>query len=89
MGVESAVESAIDKIFVYVKIIFTFVLKFNQYNKFMKVRFLTLFMFMLGWCFTPLMAQTLSVKGTVTDENKVPLPGVSVFNKKHYTRGKY
>lgn len=52
----------------------------------MKVKFLTLFVFVLGWCFTPLIAQTLSVKGTVTDENKVPLPGVTVLVK-NTTRG--
>lgn len=52
----------------------------------MKEKFLTLFVFVLGWCFTPLIAQTLSVKGTVTDENKVPLPGVTVLVK-NTTRG--
>lgn len=52
----------------------------------MKVKFLTLFVFVLGWCFTPLIAQTLSVKGTVTDEDKVPLPGVTVLVK-NTTRG--
>lgn len=52
----------------------------------MKEKFLTLLVFVLGWCFTPLIAQTLSVKGTVTDENKVPLPGVTVLVK-NTTRG--
>lgn len=52
----------------------------------MKIKFLTLFVFVLGWCLTPLIAQTLSVSGTVTDENKVPLPGVSVMIK-NTTRG--
>ncbi|WP_172917968.1 SusC/RagA family TonB-linked outer membrane protein [Capnocytophaga canis] len=51
----------------------------------MKFKILTLFTFVFSWCLT-LSAQTVSVKGTVTDENKVPLPGVSVFIK-NTTRG--
>ena len=52
----------------------------------MKLKILTLFVFVLGWCFSPLIAQSLSVKGVVTDGNKVPLPGVSVLVK-NTTRG--
>ncbi|MDO5105000.1 carboxypeptidase-like regulatory domain-containing protein [Capnocytophaga sp.] len=51
----------------------------------MKVKILTLFLFVFGCC-TSLLAQTVSVKGTVTDENKVPLPGVNVLVK-NTTRG--
>lgn len=47
----------------------------------MKVKILTLFMFVLGWCFSPLLAQTVSVKGVVTDESKIPLAGVSISIK--------
>lgn len=38
-------------------------------------------MFVLGWCFSPLLAQTVSVKGVVTDESKIPLAGVSISIK--------
>ncbi|WP_392447518.1 carboxypeptidase-like regulatory domain-containing protein [Capnocytophaga canis] len=51
----------------------------------MKLKILTLFAFVFSWCLT-LSAQTVSVKGTVTDESKVPLPGVSVLIK-NTTRG--
>ncbi|WP_232745180.1 carboxypeptidase-like regulatory domain-containing protein [Capnocytophaga sp. H4358] len=51
----------------------------------MKFKILTLFTFVFSWCLT-LSAQTVSVKGTVTDESKVPLPGVSVLIK-NTTRG--
>ncbi|CEN54105.1 SusC/RagA family TonB-linked outer membrane protein [Capnocytophaga canis] len=51
----------------------------------MKLKFLTLFAFVFSWCLT-LSAQMVSVKGTVTDEGKVPLPGVSVLIK-NTTRG--
>ena len=37
--------------------------------------------FVLGCCFSAALAQTISVKGTVTDESKLPMPGVSVVVK--------
>ncbi|CEN53726.1 SusC/RagA family TonB-linked outer membrane protein [Capnocytophaga canis] len=52
----------------------------------MKVKILTLFIFVLGWCSSSLLAQTVSVKGVVTDENKIPLAGVSV-SVKNTSRG--
>ena len=47
----------------------------------MKVKFLTVIWFVLGCCFSAALAQTISVKGTVTDESKLPMPGVSVVVK--------
>ena len=47
----------------------------------MKVKFLTFVMFALSCFLTTLMAQTISVKGIVTDETKLPMPGVSVVVK--------
>ena len=47
----------------------------------MKVKFLTVIWFVLGCCFSVALAQTISVKGTVTDESKLPMPGVSVVVK--------
>ena len=47
----------------------------------MKEKFLTILMFVLGGCFSVLMAQTITVKGTVSDEGKQPLPSVSVIVK--------
>ncbi|WP_278591218.1 hypothetical protein [Capnocytophaga ochracea] len=44
----------------------------------MKEKYLTFVMFVLGCFLTTLMAQTISVKGKVTDDKKTPLPGVSV-----------
>lgn len=52
----------------------------------MKVKILALFAFVFSWCCTSLNAQELSVKGMVTDENKTPLPGVSIYVK-NTTRG--
>ena len=50
-------------------------------TKLMKVKFLTVIWFVLGCCFSAALAQTISVKGTVTDESKLPMPGVSVVVK--------
>jgi len=36
---------------------------------------------LVGCCFSAALAQTISVKGTVTDESKLPMPGVSVVVK--------
>ena len=47
----------------------------------MKEKYLTFVMFVLGCFLTTLMAQTISVKGKVTDDKKTPLPGVSVVVK--------
>ena len=47
----------------------------------MKRKFLTLIMFVLASCFTAIIAQTVSVKGKVTDDSKLPMPGVSVVIK--------
>ena len=70
----------INKIFAYIKK----GLYFYRRNfiliktKLMKVKFLTVIWFVLGCCFSVALAQTISVKGTVTDESKLPMPGVSV-----------
>lgn len=47
----------------------------------MEARKLVFWIFVLGWCFSPLVAQMVAVKGTVTDGSKVPLPGVGVTIK--------
>ena len=47
----------------------------------MKRKYLTFVMFVLSCFLTTLMAQTISVKGKVTDDKKTPLPGVSVVVK--------
>lgn len=47
----------------------------------MKEKYLTFVMFVLSCFLTTLMAQTISVKGKVTDDKKTPLPGVSVVVK--------
>ena len=47
----------------------------------MKRKFLTLIMFVLASCFSAIIAQTVSVKGKVTDDSKLPMPGVSVVIK--------
>ncbi|GET46361.1 SusC/RagA family TonB-linked outer membrane protein [Capnocytophaga felis] len=47
----------------------------------MQVKILTLLAFVFGWALSPIIAQTLLVKGNVTDGNGVPLPGVGVVIK--------
>lgn len=46
----------------------------------MKEKFLTFILVVLAGCFSA-MAQTITVKGTVTDDTKMPLPGASVIVK--------
>ena len=61
----------------------------------MKEKFLTFILIVLAGCFSTAVAQTITVKGTVTDDAKMPLPGASVIVKgtKHGTstddNGKY
>lgn len=52
----------------------------------MKVKFTAFFLFVFSWYFSPLLAQTVSVKGMVADESNVPIPGASVVIK-NTTRG--